>query len=48
MHFLQGLFQTVMACMRFFKKQAKKCLKRAKKGKIFENLGKNAQNLKLF
>ena len=30
------------------KKRAKKCLKRAKRGKIFENLSKNVQNLKIF
>ena len=30
------------------KERAKKCLKRAKKGKIFENLCKNVQNLKMF
>ena len=29
-------------------KRAKKCLKIAKKSKIFENLGKNLQNLKIF
>ena len=28
--------------------RAKKCLKRAKKGKIFEKLGENVQNLKIF
>ena len=32
----------------FQKKRAEKCLKRAKKSKIFENLGKNVQNLKIF
>ena len=30
------------------KKKVKKFLKRAKKSKIFENLGKNVQNLKIF
>ena len=30
------------------KKEQKKCLKRAKKDKIFENLGKNLQNFKIF
>ena len=30
------------------KKEQKKCLKRVKKGKIFENLGKNVKNLKIF
>ena len=30
------------------KKKGKKRLKTAKKGKIFENLGKNVQNLKIF
>ena len=29
-------------------KKGKKYLKRAKKDKIFENLGKNVQNLKIF
>ena len=32
-----------------FQKKAKKCLKKAKKnGKIFEELGKNMENLKMF
>ena len=31
--------------MQFFRKRVKK---RAKKGEIFENLGKNVQNLKIF
>ena len=31
--------------MRFFRKSAEKG---AKKGKIFENLGKNVQNLRIF
>ena len=30
------------------KKEQKKCLKKAKKDKIFENLGKNLQNFKIF
>ena len=30
------------------KKRAKTCLKRAKRGKIFENMSKNMQNLKIF
>ena len=30
------------------KGKKKKCLKSGKKGKIFENLGKNIQNLKIF
>ena len=30
------------------KKRARKRLKMAKKGKIFENLDKNVQNLKIF
>ena len=38
---LQGLFWKIRACLRFLRK-------RAKKGKIFENLGKNVQNLKIF
>ena len=29
-------------------KKANKCQKRAKKAKIFQNLGKNVQNLKIF
>ena len=29
-------------------KGQKKCLKRAKKGKIFQNLGENVQHLKIF
>ena len=29
-------------------KKCKKMFKRAKKGKIFENIGKNVQNLKYF
>ena len=37
----QGLFQEVRASMRFFRK-------RARKGKIFKNLSKNVQNLKIF
>ena len=35
---------TVRAYVRFFRKRAKK----VKKSKIFENLGKNVQNLKIF
>ena len=31
-----------------FQKKGKKILKREKKGKIFENFGKNVQNLKIF
>ena len=31
----------------FHKNGKEKCLKWAKKGKIFENLGKNVQNLKI-
>ena len=31
----------------FHKNDKEKCLKRAKKGKIFENLRKNVQNLKI-
>ena len=31
-----------------FQKKGKKFLKMAKKGKIFQNLGKNIQNLKIF
>ena len=42
----QGLFQNVRVCVQFFRKRARKCLKKAKKGNIFENLGKNIQNLK--
>ena len=30
------------------KKRAEKCLKKTKKGKVFGNLGKNVQNLKIF
>ena len=30
------------------KRKGKRMLKRAKKGKIFEKLGKNVQNLKIF
>ena len=39
-----GLFQKVRACLGFFRKKPKN----AKKFKAFENLGKNAQNLKMF
>ena len=28
--------------------RTKKCLKRVKKGKVFKNLSKNVQNLKIF
>ena len=31
-----------------FSEKGEKMLKRAKKGKIFENLGKNVENLKIF
>ena len=34
--------------MWFFRKRAKKGQQYVKKGKIFENLGKNVQNLKIF
>ena len=34
--------------MQFFRKRAKKGKERAKKDNIFENLGKNKQNLKIF
>ena len=38
-----------MCAVRFFRKKgekrARKCFKKAKKGKIFENLGKNVQKL---
>ena len=37
----QGLFQKVRGCVRFLRK-------RAKKGKIFVNLGKNVQNLQTY
>ena len=30
-----------------FQKKGKKMLKKGKKGKLFENLGKNVQNLKI-
>ena len=47
-----GLFYKVRACVRFFRKRAKKWQKMlkkgGKKGKIFENLGRNIQNLKIF
>ena len=33
--------------MRFFRKKAKRLFKKAKKGKIFEEMGKNVQNLKI-
>ena len=33
--------------MRFFRKKAKRLFKKAKKGKIFEKMGKNVQNLKI-
>ena len=39
--YIQDLLQKVRACMRFFRK-------RVKKGKIFENLGKKAQSLRIF
>ena len=46
------MFSTYLAELRaiFQKKDKKeqKMLKRTKKGKIFENLGKIAQNLKIF
>ena len=38
---VQRLFKKIRICMRFFRKGAKK-------GKIFENLGKNVQNWKIF
>ena len=44
----QGLFWKVRACVQFFRKRAKKGQKMLKKGKIFGNLGKNVQNLKIF
>ena len=34
--------------MRFFRKKDKKEQKNVKKGKIFENLDENVQNLKMF
>ena len=37
----QGLFKKVRACVRFSEKAKKK-------NKMFENLGKNVQNLKIF
>ena len=40
-HSIQGVFLKVRACVQFFRKGAKK-------GKIFESLSKNVQNLKIF
>ena len=39
--FVFFMMQNIRACVRFFRKKANKC-------KIFENLGKNLQNLKIF
>ena len=47
-HYHHGLFYKVTACMRLFRERAKKGEKMVKKGKIFENFGKNVQNLKIF
>ena len=44
----QGLFLKVRACVQFCRKKEHKMLKRAKNSKIFENLGKNVQNLKIW
>ena len=41
---IQGLFYKVRSCMWFFRKRGKNF----KKGNLFENLGKNVQNLKIF
>ena len=41
-HFNQDLFYKVKACVQFFRKNGKK------KDKIFENFGKNVQNLELY
>ena len=42
-----GLIVESKGVRAIFQKRAKQKFKRAKKGKIFENLGKNLQNLKI-
>ena len=44
----QCLFQKVRACVRFSEKGQIRAKKMLKKGKLFENLGKNVQNSKIF